>query len=178
MEAALDFALNEFSIKSVVICGHSGCGAMSALTAEAEAAPEHAAGPGRSSVDVWLDHARPSLAAFRAGHPVLADAANAGYGEVDQLAMVNVAVQLERLQRHPSLQGPLRSGRLHLTGLFYDIATAQVLQVTTAGISHLDPLPRNADGDADGDAGNGAPAGSAADAGFVSSGTGGQSARM
>jgi carbonic anhydrase len=85
------------------------------------------------------------MAAFRAGHPVQADAASAGYAEVDQLAMVNVAIQLERLQRHHGLQPALRSGELHLTGLFYDIATARVLQVTTAGISHLDPLPRNTD---------------------------------
>jgi carbonic anhydrase len=60
--------------------------------------------------------------------------------------MVNVAVQLERLQRHPDVQAALQSGELHLTGLFYDIATAQVLQVTPAGISHLDPLPRSDDG--------------------------------
>ena len=156
VEAALEFALEELSVKSVVICGHSGCGAMSALMAEAATAPEHApvhsaghsaaAGTGRGPVDVWLDHARPSMAALRAGHPVQADAANAGYGETDQLAMVNVAIQLEQLQRHHSLQQALRSGELHLTGLFYDIATAQVLQVTPAGISHLDPLPRATDG--------------------------------
>jgi carbonic anhydrase len=147
VEAALDFALAEFSVKSVVVCGHSCCGAMSALIAESKTAPEHPAADvtGRSPVDVWLDHARPSMAAFRAGHPVQAAAASAGYAEVDQLAMVNVAIQLERLQRHHGLQQALRSGELHLTGLFYDIATAQVLQVTTAGISHLDPLPRNTD---------------------------------
>jgi carbonic anhydrase len=29
-----------------------------------------------------------------------------------------------------------------VTGLFYDIATARVLQITPTGISHLDPLPR------------------------------------
>lgn len=152
VEAALEFALKELSVQSVVICGHSGCGAMAALMSEAEHpteaghSREAAAGAGRTPVDVWLDHARPSMAAFRAGHPVQADAANAGYGEADQLAMVNVAIQLEQLGRHHSLQQALRSGELHLTGLFYDIATAQVLQVTPAGISHLDPLPRTPDG--------------------------------
>ena len=149
VEAALEFALKELSVKSVVICGHSGCGAMSALMAEAATAPERSTampGTGRDPVDVWLDHARPSMAAFRAGHTVQAEAANAGYGETDQLAMVNVAIQLEQLQRHHSLRQALRSGELHLTGLFYDIATAQVLQVTPAGISHLDPLPRATDG--------------------------------
>ena len=144
VEAALDFALNKLSIRSVVVCGHSGCGAMTALTAEPAGGSAKEAAAGRSSVDTWLDHARPSLAAFRSGHPVQAAAAGEGYGEVDQLAMVNVAVQLERLQRHPGVREALRSRGLHLTGLFYDIATAQVLQVTPEGISHLDPLPRAA----------------------------------
>lgn len=144
VEAALDFALNKLSIRSVVVCGHSGCGAMTALTAEPAEGSVQEAAAGRSSVDAWLDHARPSLAAFRSGHPVQAAAAAEGYGEVDQLAMVNVAVQLERLQRHPGVREALRSRGLHVTGLFYDIATAQVLQVTPEGISHLDPLPRAA----------------------------------
>lgn len=147
VEAALDFALNELSIKSVVICGHSGCGAMTALLAGA--APAGAAEP--SPVEAWLEHGRPSLDAVRAGHPVQVAAADAGYGAVDQLAMVNVAVQLERLQRHGGLGKALRADEVHVTGLFYDIATARVLQITPAGISHLDPLPRNA-GDAGGPA--------------------------
>ena len=144
VEAALDFALHKLSIRSVVICGHSGCGAMTALTADAVKDSAQKAAAGRNAVEAWLDHARPSLAAFRSGHRVRAAAAEEGYGEVDQLAMVNVAVQLERLQRHPGVREAVKSGRLHLTGLFYDIATAQVLQVTPSGISHLDPLPRAA----------------------------------
>jgi hypothetical protein len=28
-----------------------------------------------------------------------------------------------------------------VAGLFYDISTAQVLRITSSGISHLDPLP-------------------------------------
>jgi carbonic anhydrase len=147
VEAALDFALSELSIKSVVICGHSGCGAMTALLAGA--APASAAEP--SPVEAWLEHGRPSLDAVRAGHPVQVAAADAGYGAVDQLAMVNVAVQLERLQRHAGLGKALRADEVHVTGLFYDIATARVLQITPSGISHLDPLPRNA-GDAGGPA--------------------------
>lgn len=101
--------------------------------------------PERSPVEAWLEHGRPSLDAVRAGHPVQAAAANAGYGAVDQLAMVNVAVQLERLQRHARLEKALEADEVHVTGLFYDIATARVLQITASGISHLDPLPRNAD---------------------------------
>jgi carbonic anhydrase len=66
--------------------------------------------------------------------------------------MVNVAVQLERLQRHASLQDAVRRGDLHVTGLFYDISTARVLQITATGISHLDPLPRAGEAPLSGDA--------------------------
>ena len=138
IEAALEFALEELSVESIVVCGHSGCGAMTALWADPDASGE------RGAIDVWLDHARPSLAAFRDGHPVQAAAADAGFGAVDQLAMVNVAVQLDRLRRHPGLQEALQAGRVHVAGLFYDIATARVLRVTPDGISHLDPLPQPA----------------------------------
>jgi carbonic anhydrase len=136
IEAALEFAVDELSVESIVVCGHSGCGAMTALWADPDESPE------RGAIDVWLDHARPSLAAFRDGHPVQAAAADAGFGAVDQLAMVNVAVQLDRLRRHPGLQEALQAGRVHVAGLFYDIATARVLRITPDGISHLDPLPQ------------------------------------
>ena len=147
IEAALEFAVGELSVESIVVCGHSGCGAMTALWADPDSTgdvagsgtvPDAGAGP-RGAIDLWLDHARPSLSAFHEGHPVQAAAADAGYGEVDQLAMVNVAVQLDRLERHPGLQEALASGRVHVVGLFYDISTARVLQITPEGISHLDP---------------------------------------
>ncbi|WP_457963465.1 bifunctional SulP family inorganic anion transporter/carbonic anhydrase [Arthrobacter sp. D1-29] len=157
VEAALDFALNKLSVESVVVCGHSGCGAMTALSddprpteaydgglqgsaREGTSSAATAAGE-RGAVDVWLDHARPSLGAFRGGHPVQVAAAEAGYDAVDQLAMVNVAVQLDRLNRQPGLREALHAGRVHVAGLFYDISTAQVLRITSTGISHLDPLP-------------------------------------
>jgi carbonic anhydrase len=132
IEAALEFALNELSVESIVVCGPSGCGAMTALWADPDGAGD------RGAIDVWLDHARPSLTAFRDGHPVQAAAAEAGFGAVDQLAMVNVAVQLDRLLGHPGLREPLDSGRVHVAGLFYDISTARVLQITPDGIGHLD----------------------------------------
>ncbi|HJV98766.1 MAG TPA: hypothetical protein VJ617_06705, partial [Arthrobacter sp.] len=83
-----------------------------------------------------------SLAAFRGGHPVQRAASEAGFSPVDQLAMVNVAVQLERLQDHPSAAGAVTAGTVQLTGLFYDIPTARVLQVSADGIGHLHPLPQ------------------------------------
>lgn len=135
-DAALEFAVGKLSVETLVVCGHSGCGAMTALLDGGTG--RQATGP----IDVWLEHTRASLLAFRGGHPVQRAAAEAGFNAVDQLAMVNVAVQLERLQDHPSVAGALKSGAVQLTGLFYDIPTARVLQVTAEGIGHLHPLPQ------------------------------------
>jgi carbonic anhydrase len=67
----------------------------------------------------WLASGTPSLDALRDGHPVGQAAVAAGYGEVEALAMVNVAEQLAVLRA----QGVDAA----LLGLFFDIPTARVL---------------------------------------------------
>lgn len=129
VEAALLFALEELNVRNVVVCGHSSCGAMKALHSGADAGPE---------IGAWLAHARPSLEHFRRDHPVAAAARAAGYGEVDQLSMVNVAVQLETLHRHPAVAAAVTSRGVTVTGLFFDIATARVVEVSMDGIAHID----------------------------------------
>ncbi|KIC65401.1 SulP family inorganic anion transporter [Pseudarthrobacter phenanthrenivorans] len=136
IDSALSFAVDGLGVQSLVICGHSNCGAMKAVLAEA------GGGDNRSLGDAfvqWLDHARPGYTELLAGHPVGRQAAAAGYGRVDQLAMVNVAVQLAKLQEHPVAGPALACGRVQATGLFYDIATARVLQITADSIESLDP---------------------------------------
>jgi carbonic anhydrase len=135
-DSALSFAVNGLGVQSVAICGHSNCGAMKALLAEAGGEDNSSLGP---AFGQWLDHARPSYTELLAGHPVGRQAAAAGYARVDQLAMVNVAVQLAKLQDHPVTGPALVEGKVQATGLFYDIATAQVLQITATGIRNLDP---------------------------------------
>ncbi|MGQ4597751.1 SulP family inorganic anion transporter [Nocardia sp. R6R-6] len=132
VEAALVFALEELNVRSVVVCGHSSCGAMAALHSGAEV-------PG---VDAWLTHAQPSLERFHAGHPVAVAAQEAGFGAVDQLGMVNVAVQLEMLERHPAVRKAVAERDVTVSGLFFDIASAQVIAVTVDGIAHIDDAAR------------------------------------
>ncbi|WP_327099658.1 hypothetical protein OIE68_13180 [Nocardia vinacea] len=88
-------------------------------------------------LDAWLAHARPSLDAYRAEHPVRLAATAAGYDEAAQLSMVNVAVQLETLQHHPVMRGAVAERGLTVSGLFFDISTACVLEVTADGISQM-----------------------------------------
>ncbi|MFI6173695.1 SulP family inorganic anion transporter [Nocardia sp. NPDC051052] len=129
VEAALIYALEKLDVRAVVVCGHSGCGAMEALYREVRTG---------SGLGDWLAHARPSLDRFRLGHPVAEAAALAGFGEVDQLGMVNVALQLETLHAHPAVRRGIEERGVVVSGLFFDIATARVIEVTVDGIAEFD----------------------------------------
>ncbi|WP_410872127.1 SulP family inorganic anion transporter [Nocardia sp. A7] len=129
VEAALTFALDSLAVRTVVVCGHSSCGAMKAV---------HSAADTDGGLGSWLRHAEPALQRFRAGHPVAVAAAAAGYSEVDQLSLVNVAVQLETLGRNPAVRRAVTERGLVLSGLFFDIAGARVLEVTVDGVSAID----------------------------------------
>ncbi len=95
VEAAIAFAVDQLGVSSIVVCGHSSCGAMKALL---HGAPED------EHLKSWLAHGDPTLEAFQGGgHPVARSAAVAGFGTEDQLSMVNIAVQVQTLARHPVL---------------------------------------------------------------------------
>ncbi|MFF0488066.1 SulP family inorganic anion transporter [Nocardia sp. NPDC004068] len=129
VEAALVYALDKLDVRTVVVCGHSGCGAMGALYHGDETG---------SGLAEWLAHGTPALDRFRQGHPVARAAAEAGFGEVDQLGMVNVAVQLETLAGHPVAGPAIVERGVVLSGLFFDIATARVIEIRVDGIGEID----------------------------------------
>ncbi|AHH19413.1 putative bifunctional protein: sulfate transporter/carbonic anhydrase [Nocardia nova SH22a] len=133
VDAALAFALGSLSVRNVVVCGHSGCGAMNALLSDGSAGPD---------IDDWLSHADEAVQRFRAGHPVAEAAAAAGYGPADQLSMVNIAVQVETLRDHPVVSRAVAERGVAVSGLFFDIGTARVLEVTTSGIAEITDAER------------------------------------
>ncbi len=131
IEAAIAFAVEKLEISSIVVCGHSSCSAMNALLPQRR----QNGGAEDESLRNWLAHAHPTLAAFDDGaHPVARSAADAGFGAVDQLSMVNIAVQVETLAGHPLVAAAREERGLKVIGLFYDIPTAGALQVNPAGV--------------------------------------------
>lgn len=135
VEAAISFAVEHLGVSSIVVCGHSSCGAMTALLS---APTDGSAHPDDDDpVRSWLRHGRHTVAAFERNHPVAGSAAAAGFSEVDQLSMVNVAVQIETLQQHPVVEKASREAGLHVSGLFYDIASAAVLRVCSTHVEAL-----------------------------------------
>ncbi|BDX32077.1 putative transmembrane carbonic anhydrase [Mycobacterium antarcticum] len=134
VEAAIAFAVEKLDVSSIVVCGHSSCGAMHTLLGGK--APRS---PGEQHLSTWLAYGNPTLGAFDGGdHPVARAAAEAGFGPVDQLSMVNVALQVETLVRHPLVVDPHRRGTLEVFGVFYDIASAVVLRITTTGVDSFE----------------------------------------
>lgn len=129
VEAAITFAVEHLGVSSIVVCGHSSCGAMTALLSAPTNGSMH--GDDDDPLARWLRHGRHTVAAFRAGdHPVARSAAAAGFSVVDQLSMVNVTVQMETLRGHPVVEKACRGAGLQVSGLFYDIASARVLRVS------------------------------------------------
>ncbi len=137
IEAAIAFAVDELAVRTIVVCGHSGCGAMVAVHAEDPLPSVDSSSQKRDAVDTWLDLVRPSLAALQDSHPVGRAARAAGFGEVDQLGMVNVALQLQNLENHPLVGQAIADGRMTIAGVFYDLSTARVIRITPDGISHF-----------------------------------------
>ncbi|MBB3749603.1 carbonic anhydrase [Mycolicibacterium sp. BK634] len=126
-EAAIAFAVETLRVTSIVVCGHSCCGAMKALLAEGT--------PGDGHLHTWLAHGLPTLTAYDGGrHPVAQEAAAAGFDPVDQLSMVNVATQVDVLTRHPLVADAHRRGDLEVIGMFYDISSAAPLRIGSESI--------------------------------------------
>jgi carbonic anhydrase len=112
--AAIEFAIEGLEIEHIVVCGHSGCGAIKALLA-----PE----PPKSmpALSSWLEHA----AATRR-------IVETCYADRDPEARANVAIQenvlqqIAALQTHPCVAAKISAGRLHLHAWVYKIATGDM----------------------------------------------------
>jgi carbonic anhydrase len=112
--AALEFALTALPVTDVVVCGHSGCGAMRA--ALAGGVPDDV-----PHLREWLRHVEPAMRELR-GDSTL----GAGLSEVDRLGQLNVLKQLEHLRTHPLAREREAEGRLRLHGLWFDIPSTEV----------------------------------------------------
>jgi carbonic anhydrase len=119
MNASIEYAVGVLGVAEIVVCGHSGCGAMAAL----------ADGPPAGPLAVWLRHAEPS--AHRLGPATLDGAVPDREG--DRLALHNVLQQLDHLREYPLVAAAESAGKLQLTGMYFDVGAAQVHLLDAAG---------------------------------------------
>jgi carbonic anhydrase len=115
--ASVEYAVAVLGVRRIVVCGHSACGAMTALADghDLTAAP---------AVADWLRHAD-------------AARASACNGDVGQLVRGNVIAQLVNLATHPAVARGLADRTLTLHGWVFDIATGTVDVLHTESVCEL-----------------------------------------
>lgn len=117
--AAIEYAVDVLHVRSITVCGHSGCGAMQALL---NAEP----GGTQTPLKRWLRHGLPSLERMAAKEqPWARLAGRAPADAVEQLCLTNVVQQLEHLRAHDSVARARREGALELHGMYFHVGEAQ-----------------------------------------------------
>ncbi|RZB15316.1 carbonic anhydrase [Streptomyces sp. F001] len=119
--ATIEYALEVLGVQDVVVCGHSHCGAMSALTHGTDLS-------GLPRVDAWLELARPGL------EPVLGEEGRrSGDPALREVVQLNVRNQLAVLRGYPVARRMIDAGRLRLHGWYYEIDTGTVHELDEDG---------------------------------------------
>lgn len=112
--ASIEYAVAALGIQHIIICGHSGCGAMDGvMNPDSVADLPH--------VSQWLSYAK-------AAHQIVEEAApKASKGEkLKMLIAQNVLLQLKHIQTHPQVAAKCATGKLELHGWVYDIGAGTV----------------------------------------------------
>ncbi|XNM43889.1 carbonic anhydrase [Escherichia coli] len=113
VSASVEYAVAALRVSDIVICGHSNCGAMTAIASCQ--CMDH-----MPAVSHWLRYADSARVVNEARpHSDLPSKAAAMVRE-------NVIAQLANLQTHPSVRLALEEGRIALHGWVYDIESGSI----------------------------------------------------
>ncbi len=130
-DAAIEYALEVLGIEDIIVCGHTGCGAMQGLL-----------DPSRidrlPSVRRWLQHASSTRRIVECLYTHLQ-----GDDRLTLAAEENVLMQLENLRTHPAVAVGLAAGRLKLHAWMYKIATGQIFAYDAHRSQYVDLAEAN-----------------------------------
>ncbi|UTH75267.1 carbonic anhydrase [Chromobacterium sp. IIBBL 290-4] len=111
--ATVEYAVAALEVSDIVICGHSDCGAMTAISRCA--CLDH-----MPAVAGWLRHADAAKAVNAARHHESAQA------RLSDMVRENVIAQLANLKTHPAVALAMAQGKLRLHGWVYDIESGTI----------------------------------------------------
>jgi len=114
--AAIEFAVEVLRVHDIVVCGHSQCGAMTALldSSRSDANMPHLA--------EWLKLAAPIREILDKDYTELTTPERRTTAAAEE----NVLFALDNLYTYPCVQARLADGSLNLHGWFFKIATAEL----------------------------------------------------
>jgi carbonic anhydrase len=121
--ATIEYAVTALGIKDLIICGHTGCGAIKALAVDGSQT-------GLTAIDAWLKHAEGTrrLVASRYSHL-------SGDDLIAAAARENVLFQLDHLRTHPAVSVGLARGEIKLHAWMYHLDTGVVAQYDSSNQS-------------------------------------------
>jgi carbonic anhydrase len=114
--AAIEFAVETLRVNDIVVCGHSQCGAISALL---DIKPVSDSTP---HLRDWLKLASPVLETLRKDYAHLHGTSERETAAAEE----NVLFALDNLHSYSCVQERLMNGSLRLHGWFFKIATAEL----------------------------------------------------
>ncbi|KQZ91639.1 MULTISPECIES: carbonic anhydrase [unclassified Pseudomonas] len=113
VSATVEYAVAVLGVTDIVICGHSDCGAMTAVAKCT--CMDHL-----PAVSGWLQHAE-SAKVINESRPHVTQTA-----KISAMVRENVIAQLANIQTHPSVRLAQEKGLLNLHGWVYDIETGSI----------------------------------------------------
>jgi len=112
--ASIEYAVAVLGIPDIVICGHSGCGAMTAMLRGGQQLEKLPA------VANWLHYADAAREAIAQGSYATEE------DKLNALIHENVLAQLDNLLTHPTVAAAIEKKQLRLHGWVYDIPSGSV----------------------------------------------------
>jgi carbonic anhydrase len=121
VSSVIEYAVLALEVDQIVICGHSGCGAMKGLMHQDTLNK-------MPTVQRWLRNAHTALSVAEALSPEMDEPAF-----LHHLIEQNVVLQLNHLRTHPSVAGRIAQKNLAVYGWLYDIASGTIFTYNEAG---------------------------------------------
>jgi len=112
--AAIEFAIQNLQVRNIIVCGHSECGAITALFN----GRQHVQAP---HLRDWIGHADGAVQMMKGD---LCQDEN--LDPHNRLSQLNVLLQMSHLQSYPVVKNAIASGKLQIHGWWFDIARANV----------------------------------------------------
>ncbi|MFO1173261.1 MAG: carbonic anhydrase [Hyphomicrobiaceae bacterium] len=110
--AAIEYCLEHLGVDDIVVCGHTGCGGIAAVSRSVRPSEVH--------LDRWVGHARASAR-------LIAAAGVPDDQRLDATVRANILFQRDNLLTYPSVGRALAEGRLRLHAWLYDMRSADML---------------------------------------------------
>jgi len=112
--AVIEFSTLSLNVSDIVVCGHSECAAMLALSKGIDtlSCPH---------LESWLKYGKEALDKVKEGLVI-----NPALSESNQISQVNVLQQMEHIKSYPFIKDRLEKKQLRVHGWWFDIAQADV----------------------------------------------------